>query len=74
MEQKSRRQAERMRKKTQNSSYRRPYIAECPFCGGRVITSVSNQNIRFFNCGCGAKVSFPEWNPDLAIELWNERG
>lgn len=75
MDVKSRRKTERMRKKTQSIDYsiRKQYVAECPFCGGRVITAVSNQNIRFFNCGCGAKVSFPEYDPDVAIELWNER-
>lgn len=52
----------------------KPALKRCPFCASRVVTNVSHNGIRFFECPeCGAKTTFQYADEKEAVRLWNLR-
>ena len=73
MDVKQRNTAQYKKRNLQNITIHKPKLKPCPFCGGAVVTSVSNNGYRFFNCPtCGATVRFEYSDAEGAIRLWNE--
>lgn len=73
MEVKSRRKAENLNKKGLGPT-KRIKLEPCPFCGTAVVTGVTKNEVRFFDCGvCGLKARFIYSDEEESIELWNKR-
>lgn len=72
MDVKQRSKAERMNVNLKRSS-NFVKVKECPFCGSGVLTTLSHNGIRFFDCtGCGLKASF-QATPEEGLKLWKNR-
>lgn len=74
MQEKQRHKAQQTNKVRKYHDLYRPKVKGCPFCATPIVTNVSYNGVRFFECGnCGLKASFMWSDETQSLEDWNNR-